>query len=220
MAYAVLGPAGTFSEAAARRYWGDEVELTTVESLDVMGTMLAEHQVQGALIPLYNSITGWVKPALRLLSRHRLVIEGQIEMPVRQHLMAAKAGRLQDVEVVISHPLALEQCRCFISANLGGIPLQECSSTAEAARALMKDSRRAASIGSYQAACLYGLEVLQHDINSPGNITRFVHIATPTQSGSSRSGLRPGLRPIYSLEKGCSGHRKPNCCLSGVMTGS
>lgn len=200
MAYAILGPAGTFSEAAARRYWGDEVELTTVENMDTMGAMLVEHQVQGALVPLYNSITGWVRPALRLLNRHCLVIEGQLEMQVRQHLMTIRAASLEDVEVIISHPLALEQCRCFISANLEGVTLQECSSTAEAARALMKDSRRAACIGSHQAAYLYGLEVLQHDINSPGNITRFVHISTPRKCGNSSRGLRSGTRLVYSLK--------------------
>lgn len=182
MAYAILGPSGTFSEEAARRYWGEKVELKTVENLDIMGILLAKRQVQGALAPLYNSITGWVGPTLRLFNRHRLVIEGRVAMPVRQHLMACHACSLEEVEVVISHPLALKQCQSFINTSLGGIPLEKCGSTAEAARALLADTRLAASIGSCQAARLYGLKILRHDINSPGNITHFVHVSIAPQS--------------------------------------
>lgn len=177
MAYAVLGPAGTFSEEAARKFWGPKVELTTVESLDTIGAMLANRQVQGALAPLYNTLTGWVNPTLNLLYKNSLLIKGHFEMPVRQHLMVCKPCRLQEVEVIISHPLAIEQCRHFITSQLGWVELQPCASTAGAARALLTEPRRAASISSFHAARNYGLKILQHDINRPGNVTRFVHIA-------------------------------------------
>lgn len=196
MAYAVLGPAGTFSEEAARRYWGSQVVLETAESIDKLGLMLADHQAEGALAPLYNSLTGWVNPTLEILRKNLLLIKGHIELPVRQHLMVGNPCRLQDLEVVISHPLALRQCSQFIARNLGGAVLEPCSSTAGAARALLTETRPAACIGSYQAARMYGLKILRQDINLPGNITHFVHIAAPGERNASFS-LIPGAAGDY-----------------------
>ncbi|HCF51068.1 MAG TPA: hypothetical protein DER60_12355 [Syntrophomonas sp.] len=197
MAYAVLGPCGTFSEEAARRYWGAGVELTTVEDLDIIGRLLADRQVQGALVPLHNTITGWVNSTLKLFKTQRLAIQGQIDIPVAQHLMACNPYDLQDLEVVISHPLALEQCRDFIAFRLNGVKLEHLSSTAGAAQVLRSEPRRAASIGSVQAARLYGLKIIQHNINRPGNITCFVHIESLRKAPfSNRSQARPSaFRP-------------------------
>ncbi|MGI6435336.1 MAG: prephenate dehydratase [Syntrophomonadaceae bacterium] len=176
MAYAVLGPCGTFSEAAARAYWGPEVELLAVDNMEQMGRLLCSRRVQGALAPLHNTLTGWVDPTLQLLKTHQVVIKGQIELPVIQHLMVYRSYRCRDLEVVISHPLALKQCRDFINTVLCGIKLESRSSTAEAARGLCSEERQAACIGSQRAAQLYNLQILAANIGAPGNYTCFVHI--------------------------------------------
>lgn len=197
MAYAILGPCGTFSEEAARLYWGRGVKLKTVEDLDLIGQLLVDGQIQGALVPWHNTLTGWVKPTMELLKAYRLVIRGQIDMPVKQHLMAPMPYSLRELEVVISHPLALKQCQDFINVELSGIKLEHFSSTAGAARTLLRDPRKAASIGSHQAAQLYGLQILKHNINNPGNTTRFVHIAKYRKATAintpSGSFLLPGI---------------------------
>lgn len=185
MAYAVLGPPGTFSEAAAQAYWGPVVELLAVENMEQMGTLLSNRQVQGALAPLHNTLTGWVDSTLHLLKTHRVVIQGQIELPVTQHLMAYRPYRCQDLEVVISHPLAIEQCRDFINNVLSGIKLESHSSTAGAARGLCIEERCAACIGSQRAAQIYHLHILAANIGAPGNYTRFVHIGPPLGRCSS-----------------------------------
>ncbi len=176
MAYAILGPSGTFSELAARAYWGTTVELLGVDSIEQIGQLFCADQIQGALAPLHNTLTGWVEPTLELLKAYQLSIKGEIELPVEQHLMVYGPYRCRELEVVISHPLALKQCRGFIDTVLTQVRLENCSSTAKAARGLYGEKRPAACIGSQRAAELYGLQILARNIGGLGNRTCFVHL--------------------------------------------
>lgn len=176
MAYAILGPPGTFSEVAARAYWGPGVELLGVDDIGQIGGLLGCGRVSGALVPLHNTITGWVDQTLRLLKSYQLPIKGKIELPVVQHLMVYGPYRCSDLKVIISHPIALEQCQGFIDKVLGGVKLETHLSTAAAARGLSRERRKAACIGSERAAQLYNLQILAANIGPLKNHTCFVHV--------------------------------------------
>lgn len=181
MTYAVLGPRGTFSEEAAYRYWGDEVDLTTADSVDEVFRLVQNGQVEGALVPLENSLTGSVQPTLRGLEQSAVYIGGEITLEIKQHLMARQKYDLDEIELLISHPLALLQCDIFIKKFLPGVRSEITESTARAAQILYDEQRKAASIGNDHAARLYGLEVIQRDIGDEHNQTRFVYITGKRQ---------------------------------------
>ncbi len=127
-----------------------------------------------ALIPVENSVAGRVSDVHHLLPRSGLKIIGERFMPIRFELMANKGARLEDLKTVISHPMALAQCRKVIRRlKLEPHPVYD---TAGAARMLSEapDPTKAA-IAPALAAEIYGLEILQRDVEDERhNTTRFL----------------------------------------------
>ncbi|MBI4361615.1 MAG: prephenate dehydratase [Euryarchaeota archaeon] len=168
---AVLGPEGSFSAEAARR-WSPRAPLRLCGSIYDAVEAAARGLVPRAIIPLENSVEGSVGEAMDLLREHSLPITAEVPLPVRYCLLSR--GPVGGVREVASHPQALGQCRLWLHRHLPGVRLRETSSTAEAARRAARHGGTAAIAGQ-RAAVLYGLRVLRRDIqDSPENTTRFV----------------------------------------------
>jgi prephenate dehydratase len=195
MNYAVLGPRGTFSEEAANLYWGEDISLQVGVSIPEVFAMVENLQVDGALVPLDNSLAGSVWDTLECLKTCRVEIKGEISIPIKQHLMACKSYSLDELELLISQPVALLQCERFVKSKLAGVRTEICDSTTKAAQILRSEKRRAASIGNYQAAKLYDLQIICPDIAEAHNLTRFVHIGPIT---GNMMGEKSSL--IFSLQ--------------------
>jgi prephenate dehydratase len=126
------------------------------------------------MIPIDNSIAGRVGDVHHLLPESGLKIVGERFKPIRFQLMANKGVRLQDLQVVASMPIALAQCRKALKAL--GVRTEAAGDTAGAAKALAEapDPHRAA-IAPALAAELYGLDILQRDVEDlHTNTTRFL----------------------------------------------
>ncbi|MFO7248640.1 MAG: prephenate dehydratase [Bacillota bacterium] len=175
-----LGPSGTFTEAAARAAFPDPhhrfVELSSVP--DVLEAAEADSDVYG-VVPVENSIEGSVTLTLDWLIHHvNVPIVAEWVLPVRQHLLAAEqTARLgfDAVEVVLSHPHAIAQCREFLRRQLPGAQIRYTSSTAEAARLVAEHPDCPwVAVGTRLAAERYGLAVLAGPIQDfAHNETRF-----------------------------------------------
>lgn len=177
MAYAVLGPRGTFSEEAACLYWGKDVDLCIARDIPELFSMVQNKSVEGALVPLENSLAGSINPTMLALESASVKIKGEIAMPIKQHLMACRKYALEDVELLISQPTALIQCEKFVRSRLAGVRTEISDSTARAAQMIKGETRRAVSIGNSQAAKIYDLEIVYPNIADNYNLTRFVHIS-------------------------------------------
>ena len=195
MSYAVLGPSGTFSEEAARLYAGDHIDIHVTNSIPALFALVESGQISDGLVPLENSSAGMIATTLECLAASPLKIKGAIEVAIRQYLLANGDYKLSEVELLISQPVAMEQCRNFIEVNLQGARKEITDSTARAAELVQQEKRRAAAIGSKQAAQLYGLQIIASDIQEVVNYTRFVHIA---QNGAD-AGERQKSSLILSL---------------------
>lgn len=176
MAYAVLGPRGTFSEEAAGVYWGAGVELEVAGTIQEVFQMVESGRVDGALVPIENSLAGTIHPTFEGLENNEVQIRGELYLPVQQHLLACRNLALEEVELLISQPVVLVQCENFIKTSLSGVRTEICDSTARAAQILRSESKPAVSIGNSSAADLYGLRIIHSDIAEDNNITRFIHI--------------------------------------------
>lgn len=73
---------------------------------------------------------------------------------------------MDDIEDVYSHAQAIAQCQDYISAHK--IQPHYAVSTAKAAKSIIGDKSKAA-IGNAKAAELYGLEILESDIQDTDN---------------------------------------------------
>jgi prephenate dehydratase len=173
-----LGPAGTFTEEAARRSAPDG-ELVPYPSVrDTVAAVLAG-EVDAALVPIENSLEGTVTATVDALSSEpRLRMVGEVVLAVRQCLIAAHDGALEAITEVRSHPQGLAQCGRFLREELPDAALVPVSSTAEAVRSLADGPAGAAAIASRAAAEVHGGVVLREGIeDEDGNATRFAWLA-------------------------------------------
>ena len=204
-----LGPAGSFCEQAARcwaaRQHG-EVELVACEGMEEVVSGVERGRFFQGVIPLENSLEGSVPATLELFVSGTPQIQGEVIIPVSHHLVG-RAQRLEEVEVIYSHPHALAQCRRFLNLYWPKGRVELTSSTAQAALRAAREGARAAAIASELAAGIYGLNVIRRHLeDSPDNVTRFVvlgrGVVPPT--GSDKTSLlvvpaanRPGA--LYEL---------------------
>jgi chorismate mutase / prephenate dehydratase len=173
---AFLGPEWTYSHLAARSLFGHSAQYVPLSTLDEVFDHLVKGLVHVAIAPIENTLEGGVTHTLDLLCEYdaQVVRECYMEMA---HYLAGKGESLEQLERVYAHPQTLGQCRHWLLEHLCGVALQECSSTAEAARLCQEDPTGAAICNLF-AAHHYGLTVLAPRIEDrPGNITRFVALA-------------------------------------------
>ncbi len=173
---AILGPRGTFSEEASRKFFG-EARLVLAEDIAEVFESLSRDKADFGIAPVENSLEGSVAATLELLLRGDAKVHGEVILDIRHALLACRGVNLSDVEEVISHPQALAQCRNFIKEHR--LRTRNFSSTAEAAREIAeKRPTNKAAIASRDAGEMYGLAVLGEDIQDEGpNQTRFLVLA-------------------------------------------
>ncbi len=176
-AYAYLGPAGTFTEAALNQLvkLGD-TKLAFANTTAALNAVRSG-AVVGALVPIENSVEGFVARTLdELVIGEPLVITAETTLPVEFALIAQPGVALAEITKIATHPHAEAQCRTFIAKHLPHAEILNSSSTAAAVEeiAQSKDRTRGA-IAAKVAADHYGLEVLSENIgDNSGAVTRFV----------------------------------------------
>ena len=125
------------------------------------------------VLPVENSYAGEVGQVMDLMFSGSLYVNGIYTLRIAQNLLGVEGASLKDVKTVVSHPQALAQCAGYIRKK--GYQTEDYSNTAAAAKAVRdKNDPSVAAIASVETARLYGLSVLDHDINERAeNSTRF-----------------------------------------------
>lgn len=125
------------------------------------------------VLPIENSYAGEVGAVMDLMFAGSLFVNGIYTLRIAHHLLGVAGASAKDIRTVVSHPQALAQCADYIRRK--GFATVEYANTAMAAKAVKDGADTSvAAIASAQTARLYGLEVLDHDINeSAVNSTRF-----------------------------------------------
>jgi prephenate dehydratase len=187
-----LGPAGTFSEEAARTA-ADAGDAELVGLPTVRETILAvrDGTVDRAIVPIENSVEGPVVVTLDTLTDDGsdVAIVGELVLGVSQHLIAGSQLALGSIERVLSHPQAISQCARFLRERVPNAVVESTTSTAEAARIVTAQAAPWAAIGTLRAAELYGATVLAEAVeDEPGNATRFVWLARAAAAQAPRDG--------------------------------
>ena len=112
MKIAIQGELGSFSHEAAVTFLPGNSVVPCVTSSEVFDR-LAGRTVAAALIPIENSLAGPVAQHLDLLLAHDVWIQREFRLRIRHNLIAAPGVRIPSLRYVLSHPIALEQCRNF-----------------------------------------------------------------------------------------------------------
>jgi prephenate dehydratase len=179
---AFQGEGGAFSEQAVHTLLGD-VETRGYRTFAQAIEALEGGHVDYAVLPHENSLHGPIEIVRTLLaSRAALRIAGEAELPIEQCLIAMPGARLEAIDSVASHPVALTQCRRFLQQHTHWRVIAS-DDTAGAVREMMERGRiNAAAIGPALAAERYGACLLLRGIQDDAlNVTKFwLVVRSPT----------------------------------------
>ena len=170
---AIQGELGSNSHLATLEMLGDVEASAHSFSPEVVSAVLSG-AVDGAVLPIENTLYGSVAEHYDLLRAYPLRIERESHLLVRHNLIAAPGVELAAIRTVLSHPVALAQCRHF----LAGLPAAHATpfyDTAGSVRHLMAEGLRdTAGIAPVLAAEQYGGAILVAGIEDHSqNLTRF-----------------------------------------------
>ena len=201
---AYLGPAGTFTQMATQKQFGDSVlglPLVTVD--DVFRSVTSENCNYG-VVPVENSSEGVISHTLDNFLNSDLKICGEVEIRVHHHVMVASDSE-GDIKKIYSHQQTLGQCRRWLNEHYPNVPRVSATSNAEAARLAAVD-RESAAIAGEIAAEIYDLKILSRQIEDENdNTTRFIVVGREDvgPSGKDKTSImvsthnRPGA--LYKL---------------------
>lgn len=172
----IQGHEGSFHQQAARHYFGTEAQMIPCASFrELVKKTEDPAQADFGLMAIENSIAGSIMNNYTLLQNSGLKITGEIYLTIRQHLMANPGVKPTDIREVHSHPIALLQCMTYLE-KFPHWKLVESQDTAYSAKYIHQHhAKHTAAVAGELAAELFGLEILEYDIQSvKKNYTRFL----------------------------------------------
>ena len=172
---AFQGERGAFSEEAALKLLGSEIELVPRKTFADLYQSLDNGMADYLLAPIENTIAGVVQPSVDLLNSSSLNVLDEVQIKIEQHLIGCPGAAFERIETVQSHAVALAQCSRFFETHpklKSVIADDTAGSVAEVIR--LGEPQRAAIAGQ-RAADLYGATIIRKSIQDCAeNYTRFV----------------------------------------------
>jgi prephenate dehydratase len=172
---AFQGERGAFSEEAAVKLLGDQIETVPRPTFEAMFAAIAEGAADLVLAPVENSLAGSVYRCYDLLLESKLNIIAEVILPISHNLIGPPGAMIDEIRFVQSHPVALAQCTRFFEAH-PQITRVAAEDTGGSVREVVRaDDPTRAAIASRRAAEIYGGRILQtHLEDHRENYTRFV----------------------------------------------
>jgi prephenate dehydratase len=178
MKIAIQGERGSFHDVAARQYFGsDTIELVECPTFDMTVNAAKQGRADFAVMAIENARSGSILYNYTLIRESGLKVFGELNVRIKQNLIALTGQLITDIREIRSHPIALAQCMEFLN-HYPGITLIESEDTAGSARIIYeKGLNGVAAIGSLSVSKIYGLNILAEGIETyKKNYTRFLVI--------------------------------------------
>ena len=172
MKVAYCGIKGAFAYIAAKRIF-PTADLVSYPDFQSAYDSVERGETECAVLPLENSYAGEVGSVTDMMFAGSLYVNALYTYEINQCLMGTQDATKEDIKSVYSHPQALDQCQVYTTKH--GYSIKQAVNTAVAAKAVADDNdKTVAAIASEEAAELYGLKILEKNINeSNKNSTRF-----------------------------------------------
>lgn len=185
---AIQGIKGSFHDIASHRYFEDEeLDLLCCDTFEQVFQHMKEDQEVIGLVAIENTIAGSLLHNYELLRDSGTTIVGEHKLRISHSIMCLPEEDMEDIVEVNSHPVALMQCRDFLTSHKN-IKIVEVADTAGAAADISSGHLRGhAAICHKDAARIYGMKVLQEGIETnKHNFTRFLVLANPASAEQLR----------------------------------
>jgi len=193
---AIQGELGCFSHEAAERMLPRCTVVPCARSAEVFDSV-EDGSAAAAVIPIENSLAGTVAEHADLLVAREVFVQAEFRLRIVHNLIAAPGVKMTAVRKVLSHPVALDQCREFFRRHprIEPVPFYDTAGSVKHVVANGLDDT-AAIAGGY-AARQYGAKILQAGIeDDKRNFTRFFLIRKRAANGRSRLREKGSLTAI------------------------
>lgn len=185
---AIQGIKGSFHDIAAHQYFaGEDIEIICCRTFEeIFAAMKRDDSVLG-LMAIENTIAGSLLHNYELLRESGMTIVGEHKLHIEHSIMCLPEDQPGDICEVNSHPVALAQCRGYLSRH-PQMKVVEAEDTAGAAEHISRHALRGhAAICHAGAAPLYGMKVLEQSIeDNKHNYTRFLLLCDPWNADTLR----------------------------------
>jgi prephenate dehydratase len=173
MKVAIQGELGSFSHEAAQRMLPRCVVVPCARSAEVFDRVEGG-SVGAAVIPIENTLAGTVAEHADLLVTRDVFIQGEYLLRIVHNVISAPGVKLRALRRVLSHPVALDQCRDFFERHpeIEAVPFYDTAGSVK--HVIANQMKDAAGIAGRQAAREYAGKILQASIeDDKRNFTRF-----------------------------------------------
>ena len=181
---AIQGVLGSFHDIAAHQYFeGEQLQIICCSTFEQVFENIKRDPTVIGLRAIENTIAGSLLHNYELLRSSGTTIVGEHKLHIQHAISCLPDQGWSDIREVHSHPVALMQCRDFLS-NHPDMKAVESEDTAGSAEYISKHGCRGwAAICHADAAKLYGLKVLEDHIeDNKHNFTRFLVVCDPRKA--------------------------------------
>jgi len=170
---AIQGELGSFSHEAAEHMLPRCRVVPCAHSAEVFDRVEGG-SVSAAVIPIENSLAGTVAEHADLLVTRDVFIQGEFRLRIVHNVIAAPGVKLGALRKVLSHPVALDQCRDFFRHHPRIEPVPFYDTAGSVKHVVAHRIQDAAGIAGRHAAREYSGKILQAGIeDDKRNFTRF-----------------------------------------------
>lgn len=196
MKVAIQGELGSFSHEAAERMLPRCTVVPCARSAEVFDRV-ERGSVEGAVIPIENTLAGTVAEHADLLVSRNVFIQAEYLLRIIHNVIAPPGVQMRSLRRVLSHPVALDQCRDFFHQHPDIEPVPFYDTAGSVKHVIENHLKDAAGIAGQQAAREYSGKILKAGIeDEKSNFTRFFLIRqlgrgrrSPSRVSQARRGV-------------------------------
>ncbi|OAA91975.1 prephenate dehydratase [Clostridium ljungdahlii] len=169
------GVPASFSHEALIEYFGNKSEALNFESFKDVFEALKNGTIKYGVLPIENSSTGGIPQVYDLIGEYDFYIVGEKCIEVNHNLLGVKGASVCDIEEVYSHSQAFMQSSKFFEKHKNWRLIPYFNTARSAQYVSEQNVKSKAAIASKNAAKLYGLDIIEENINyNSNNYTRFI----------------------------------------------
>ncbi len=186
---AIQGLIGSFHDIAANQYFdGEQVQLICCATFEEVFENIRRDPTVIGMMAIENTIAGSLLHNYELLRDSGTTVVGEHKLHISHCICCLPDDDWSTIKEVHSHPVALMQCREFLSGHTN-LKAVESEDTAGSAKDISEGGHHGwAAICSANAARLYGMKILEDHIeDNKHNFTRFLVVCNPRKADFLRS---------------------------------
>ncbi len=181
---AIQGLIGSFHDIAAHQLFPDEqLQIICCDTFEQVYDNIKQDPTIIGLTAIENTIAGSLLHNYELLRDSGTTIVAEHKLHIEHCICCLENDTWDTIEEIHSHPVALMQCREFLSSHQGAKAV-EADDTAGSAKYISENNCKGwAAICHSSAAKLYGLKILEDSIeDNKHNFTRFLVVCNPNKA--------------------------------------